>query len=180
MYGAPEEFAAPKRGFKYLRFEVPVASNVQCPTSKPAETVPGATRSSDVGFVGTEFSCNEVPPCVARALLACESSTDRPTDGERGIRRRGRPKGVKDAQPRKRRTHQEIILMAPTARSKPCTSVKLAARWESLPSEVLARIFSFVLCDAVLSCVCMSWRDVIRSKMDTPSTSTVALEMRID
>ncbi len=97
-----------------------------------------------------------------------------------GIRRRGRPKGVKDSIPRKRRTHQEIILTAPTARSRPCTSVKLAARWASLPREVLARIFSFVLCDGVLSGVCMSWRDAIRSKREAPSTSIAALEMRID
>ena len=166
-----EEFPTCNREFKYLRFELPFEPDAQCPASTMTSTssVTGAfhgststpSSSDQAGFVRFEFKREEARSSVGSPVTHELTSTDE----DRGHRRRGRPKGVKDSRPRTRRTRQEIVsggdivqLSAP--RCSPCT---VASAWASLPEAVLARIFSFASFDAMLSCVCISWRNVLCS-----------------
>jgi hypothetical protein len=149
---APEEqAAAPNRDFKYLRFDLPIAPEVRCAATTSAPPRPLA--SFDVGELhdGDELR-------TARAHVGCESSTN--PDQHTHTKRRGRPKGVKDSMPRTRRTQDMIKIMSTKSRTRPSTLL----RWASFPTGLLAKIFSFAACEAMLSCVCTSWRDVIRSK----------------
>ena len=176
-----EEFPTCNREFKYLRFELPFEPDAQCPASTMTSTssVTGAfhgststpSSSDPAGFVRFEFKMEEAR-CSVSSHVTHELTL---TDEDRGHRRRGRPKGVKDARPRTRRTRQEMVshrnsakLSAP--RCSPCIGAsawaslpKGASTWASLPKAVLARIFHFVSFDAMLSCVCTSWRNVLCS-----------------